>query len=230
MHISSWLYPLAFIIQTTNACNPTRRDIDGSDTFIIGNDGPAPAATLGFATNHIGLVTTRLAQMKDFYREVLGMRLLFDAHITPEYTVTYLGYSQGGRNGTGFQSGAELAAAKNNLWGLLELQQFNVSDDRLIASTERTNTFGHVGLVVPDIVKAEEWFRSKDVNILKSVSEPLKDYTGPVPNAFGLGEFAGLHLAAKKALIDAQGLIGLDHFLMIADPDGNLIEIQQQDT
>lgn len=229
MHLLSPLYLLTLAIQATNACNPTRQEIEGANTFVIGNDGPAPLPTLGFAMNHIGLLTTNLAAMKSFYGEILGMRLLFDAHITPEYTVTYLGYSQGGRNGTGFQSGTELAAAKNNLYGLLELQQFNVSDDRLIASTERTNTFGHVGLVVPDIVKAEEWFRLKGVRILKSVSEPLKDYTGPVPNAFGLGSFAGLHLAAKKALIDAQGLIGLDHFLMIADPDGNLVEIQQQD-
>jgi lactoylglutathione lyase len=179
--------------------------------------------------NHIGLLTTNLTGMKHFYGDILGMRLLFDAHVTPEYTVTYMGYAQGGRNGTGFQSGAELAAAKNNLWGLLELQQFNVSDDRLIASTERSNTFGHVGLVVPDVVKTEEYLESREVRILKRVNEPIKDFTGPVPNAFGLGEFAGLHLAAKKALVDAQGLIGLEFFLMVADPDGNLIEIQQQD-
>ncbi|KAJ5856290.1 uncharacterized protein N7529_010234 [Penicillium soppii] len=216
-------------IHTTNACNPTRRDIDPADAFTIGTDGPAPAATLGFAMNHIGLLTTNLTGMKHFYGEILGMRLLFDAHVTPEYTVTYMGYAQGGRNGTGFQSGAELAAAKNNLWGLLELQQFNVSDDRLIASTERSNTFGHVGLVVPDVVKTEEYLESRGVRILKRVNEPIKDFTGPVPNAFGLGEFAGLHLAAKKALVDAQGLIGLEFFLMVADPDGNLIEIQQQD-
>jgi lactoylglutathione lyase len=232
MYTTSPIYLLLTLltIYTTNACIPTRRDIDHSDAFIIGSDGPAPAKTLGFALNHIGLVTTNLTGMKHFYGDILGMRLLFDAHVTAEYTVTYLGYAQGGRNGTGFQSGAELAAAKNNLWGLLELQQFNVSDDRLIASTERTNTFGHVGLVVPDIVKAQDYFESQGVRILKRVEEPLKDYTGPVPNAFGLGEYAGLHLAAKKALIDAQGLIGLEFFLMIADPDGNLVEIQQQDS
>ena len=216
-------------IHTTTACNPTRRDIDGADAFVIGTDGPAPAATLGFAMNHIGLLTTNLTGMKNFYGDILGMRLLFDAHITPEYTVTYMGYAQGGRNGTGFQSGAELATAKNNLWGLLELQQFSVSDDRLIASTERSNTFGHVGLVVPDVVKAQEYLESQGVEILKRVNEPLKDYTGAVPNAFGVGEFAGLHLAAKKALVEAQGLIGLEYFLMVADPDGNLVEIQQQD-
>ncbi|CAG7941776.1 unnamed protein product [Penicillium salamii] len=228
MHLQIPLYLLT-ILNAATACNPTQRDISGSETFIIGTDGPAPTATLGFALNHIGLVTTNLAEMKTFYGEILGMRLLFDAHITPEYTVTYMGYAQGGRNGTGFQSGAELAASKNNLWGLLELQQFNVSDDRLVASTERTNTFGHVGLVVPDVLKAEEWFRGRGVRILKSVTEPLGEVTGPVPNAFGLGEAAGLHLKAKKALIDAQGVIGLDRFLMIADPDGNLVEIQQQD-
>lgn len=34
------------------------------------------------------------------------------------------------------------------IYGLLELVQSNASDDRLIASSERTNTFGHVGNVV----------------------------------------------------------------------------------
>ncbi|KAH8698660.1 hypothetical protein BGW36DRAFT_376566 [Talaromyces proteolyticus] len=167
--------------------------------------------------------------MKDFYVNILGMRTLFDAYVTPEYTVTYLGFAQGGRNGTGFQSGADMTAEKNNLYGLIELQQFNVSDDTLLASTKRSNTFGHVGLIVPDVVKAQEYFESKDIPILKKVNVPLSEFTGVIPNAYGLGEYAGAHIEAKKRLLKAQGLIGLEMFLMIADPDGNLIEIQQQD-
>jgi lactoylglutathione lyase len=125
---SIYLLPALLTLNIANACNPTRRDTDPSDVVAIGTDGPAPAETLGFALDHIGLVTTNL---------------------------------------TGFQSGAELTSAKNNLWGLLELQQFNVSDDRLLASTERTNTFGHVGLIVPNTVKAQEYFESKGVRILE---------------------------------------------------------------
>ncbi|KAJ5690042.1 Glyoxalase/Bleomycin resistance protein/Dihydroxybiphenyl dioxygenase [Penicillium macrosclerotiorum] len=200
-----------------------------NNPFVIGDDGAAPLATLGYAINHFGLLTSNLKGMKQFYGDILGMRLLFDAHVTPEYTVTYLGYAQGGRNGTGFQTGEELFRDKNNLYGLLELVQFNVSDDHLVASTQRTNTFGHVGLIVPDVQKAQAYLEGHGVPILKRVNERITKFTGPVQNAFGIGEFAGDHTAAKKALIAAQGLIGLEMFLMVEDPDGNLVEIQQQD-
>jgi hypothetical protein len=38
-----------------------------------------------------------------------------------------------------------------------------------------------------------------------------------------------VHLEAKRRLAEAQGLIGWEDFLLIRDPDGNLVEIQQQD-
>jgi lactoylglutathione lyase len=210
------------------ACVP--RDIDNSDgPFTIGNDGPAPAATLGFAINHIGLVTKNLTGMKHFYGNILGMRLLFDAHVTPEFTVTYLGFAQGGRNGTGYQTGAELLRDKNNLSGLIELVQFNVSDDNPQASTQRTNTFGHVGLIVPDLKKAQRWFEAKGATIIKKTGVPITAHTGRMQNAFGIGEFAGEHFAAKEALVKAQSIIGFETFLVLEDPDGNLVEIQQQD-
>ncbi|KAJ5122550.1 Glyoxalase/Bleomycin resistance protein/Dihydroxybiphenyl dioxygenase [Penicillium atrosanguineum] len=216
-------------IHYAQACTP-RSDSGSTDNpFVFGNDGPAPAATLGFAINHFGLLTTNLDAMKQFYGDILGMRLIFDAHVTPEFTVTYMGYAQGGRNGTGFQSGAELARDKNNLYGLIEMVQFNVSDDHFEPSTKRTNTFGHVGLIVPDVEKAQSYLEAKGVAILKRVKEPITEFTGPIQNAFGIGEFAGEHIAAKKALVAAQGLIGLEMFLIIEDPDGNLVEIQQQE-
>ncbi|KAJ5160171.1 Glyoxalase/Bleomycin resistance protein/Dihydroxybiphenyl dioxygenase [Penicillium canariense] len=225
---SHWLVAALFA-QWAWACSP-RSDInDQNNPFVIGDDGPAPAATLGFAINHFGLLTTNLTGMKHFYGDILGMRLLFDAHLTPEYTVTYMGYSQGGRNGTGFQSGAEMTRDKNNLYGLLELVQFNVSDDRLVGSTKRTNTFGHVGLIVADVEKAQTYLESRGVEILKRIKEPLSGFTGSIQNAFGVGEFAGEHIAAKMALLKAQSLIGMEMFLMVQDPDGNLVEIQQQD-
>ncbi|KAJ5090366.1 Glyoxalase/Bleomycin resistance protein/Dihydroxybiphenyl dioxygenase [Penicillium argentinense] len=208
------------------SCAPTG---DPNSPIVPGTDGPAPAATLGYAINHFGLTTTNLKAMKHFYGDILGMRLLFDAHVTPEYTVTYLGYAQGGRNGTGFQTGAELARDKNNLSGLLELVQFNVSEDHLVASTRRSNTFSHIGLIVPDIAKTQEYLEGHGVKILKRYQAPVAQFTGPLQNAFGIGEFAGAHIAAKKALIKAQSLIGLEMLLMVEDPDGNMVEIQQQD-
>lgn len=212
-----------------HACSPRSDGGEPNSPFVIGNDGPAPAETLGYAINHLGLLTTNLEAMKHFYGDILGMRLLFDAHVTPEYTVTYMGYAQGGRNGTGFQTGAELFRDKNNLYGLLELVQFNVSDDHLVASTKRTNTFSHVGLIVPDIAKTQAYLEEHGVTILKRFEKPVTEMTGPLQNAFGIGEFAGAHVAAKQALIKAQSLIGLEMLLMVEDPDGNMVEIQQQD-
>ncbi|KAJ5383738.1 hypothetical protein N7517_001649 [Penicillium concentricum] len=231
MHIRnlSSIFFFLLAIDPARGCNPTRRDANDQNPFTIGTDGPAIEATRGFALNHIGLLTTNLSAMKNFYGNILGLRSIFDAQVTPECTVTYMGYAQGGRNGTGFQTGAEMAAAKNNMYGLLELVQFNVSDDRLIASTERTNTFGHVGLVVPNVVEAQNYLEAQGVRVLKRVGEAVEDFTGPVPNSMGIGEFAGLHLAAKRALVKAQGLIGFEMFLMVTDPDGNVVEIQQQD-
>jgi lactoylglutathione lyase len=163
--------------------------------------------------------------MKHFYGHILGMRLIFEAHVTPEYSVTYMGHAQWGRNRTGFQTGMEMYLEKNNLAGLLE----HVSDDALVVSTKRSNAFGHVGMVVPDIQKTQEYLDYHGVEILKPFGEPIKDFTGPVNNAFGLGKYESAHIAAKKALIEAQGSTGTPLLLMVADPEGNLVEIQQQD-
>ncbi|KAL2844980.1 hypothetical protein BJY01DRAFT_235086 [Aspergillus pseudoustus] len=223
-------FGVAMAIQWATACGETNTtDPDLGDIFHIGTDGPAPPETLGYFINHFGLLTTNLPRLKHFYHDILGLRLIFDVHLTPEFTVTYMGYPQGGRNGTGFQTGEELNRDKNNLAGLLEIVTFNVSDDELLGSVNRTNTFGHVGLVVPDIIKAQEYLESKGVEILKRYGDPIKTFTGPINNAFGIGEYAGAHLEAKQRLMDAQGIIGLPLLVMVSDPDGNLVEIQQQE-
>ncbi|KAL4936941.1 hypothetical protein BDV06DRAFT_232915 [Aspergillus oleicola] len=228
MLISKFLLGLSCAVSWATACAPDPSNpLDG--LFEIGEDGPAPPETLGYFINHVGLLTTKLEPLKHFYRDILGMRLIFDVHLTEEFTITYLGHAQGGRNGTGFQTGEELNRDKNNLAGLLEIVTFNVSDDKLLGSTKRTNTFGHIGLIVPDIVKAQDYLISKGVEILKPYGEPIETFTGPVNNAFGIGEYAGAHVAAKQKLMEAQGIIGLPLLLMIADPDGNLVEIQQQE-
>ncbi|KAL3473509.1 hypothetical protein BJX99DRAFT_197580 [Aspergillus californicus] len=228
MLVTKLLLGLSMAVQWASACGPTDDDPTGG-LFQVGEDGPAPPETLGYFINHVGLLTTNLDRLKHFYGDILGMRLIFDVQLTPEFTITYMGHTQGGRNGTGFQTGAELNRDKNNLAGLLEIVTFNVSDDTLLGSLNRTNTFGHIGLIVPDIVAAQDYLDSQGVEIVKRFGEPIKTFTGPVNNAFGIGEFAGVHLAAKQALMDAQGLIGLPLLMMIADPDGNLVEIQQQE-
>ncbi|KAL4995557.1 Glyoxalase/Bleomycin resistance protein/Dihydroxybiphenyl dioxygenase [Aspergillus recurvatus] len=229
MLAANLLLGLSVAVQWATASTEPDPSSGFGDLFQIGKDGPAPPETLGYFINHIGLLTTNLPALKRFYGDILGMRQIFDLRPTPEFTITYMGYSQGGRNGTGFQTGAELNFAKNNLAGLLEIVQFNVSDDTLLGSLNRTNTFGHIGLIVPDIVKAQEYLISNGVEVVKPYRETIETFTGPVNNAFGIGEYAGTHYAAKQALMEAQGLIGFPRLVMIADPDGNLVEIQQQE-
>lgn len=232
MHFTKMLqYTFAlFLLPYALSCTPRSDTNDSSNPFVIGDDGPAPTATLGYSLTHIGLLTTNLTGMKHFYGDILGMRLLFDAYLTPEFTVTYMGYAQGGRNGTGFQTGAEMVRDKNNLNGLIELIQFNVSEDHLIATTKRSNTFSHIGIIVPNVEKAQNYLEEQGVKILKGITKPITGFTGPIQNALGVGEFAGEFIAAKKALLKAQTLIGWEMFLLIEDPDGNLVEIQQQET
>ncbi|KAL4927570.1 VOC family protein [Aspergillus undulatus] len=219
MLVSKFLLGLSCAISWVAACTEPDPNNPLDDLFQIGEDGPAPLETLGYFINHVGLLPTNLAPLKHFYHDILGMRLIFDVQLTPEFTITYLGHGQGGRNGTGFQTGEEFNREKNNLAGLLEIVTFNVSDDTLLGSVNSTNTFDHIGLVVPDIV----------VEVLKPYGEAIEMFTGPVNNAFGIDEYAGVHAAAKQRLMEAQGIIGLPLLLMIADPDGNLVEVQQQE-
>ncbi|KAJ5956001.1 hypothetical protein N7501_010280 [Penicillium viridicatum] len=87
---------------------------------------------------------------------------------------------------------------------------------------------GPFWLVVPDPAEAQAYLEAQGLAILKRVGDAAEDFTGPVPNSMGIGEFAGLHLEAKRALVKAQGLIGFEMFFMVTDPDGNVVEIQQQ--
>lgn len=84
-------------------------------------------------------------------------------------------------------------------------------------------------MIVPDINKTQSYLEHHGVEILKPVGEAIKTFTGPINNAYNLGQYAGAHIAAKKALIKAQGIIGIPLMLLVADPDGNLVEIQQQE-
>jgi lactoylglutathione lyase len=63
---------------------------------------------------------------REWYSTVLGMRHVFTIEIAAKYVIMYMAHAQGGRNGTGFQSGEELARDKNNLAGLVEFTQYKV--------------------------------------------------------------------------------------------------------
>jgi lactoylglutathione lyase len=223
---------LALAAQYTTACNLEARQADAAAAdegfFTIGTNGPAQPETLGFFLNHLSLIVSNLTASKEFYGNVLGMRHVFTAQLSPHYSVTYMGHNQGGRNGTGFQTGGELLRNKNNAAGLLEFMFLDDAADQAkrLASTRRANTFSHLGLIVPSLEKAQEWFDSHGVNVTKRIGETASG-NERVRNALGIGEAALTNQTEKALLEQGQEMVGFPQLLVIEDPDGNMIEVQQ---
>lgn len=138
-------FPLAL------SCNlPAQSNSSTTLPFNIthGIDGPADPATASYFINHVGFVVSNLTATRDWYGEVLGMRHVFTVDLSSEYSskftvfgkgngtvlkncvnfevVMYMAHSQAGRNGRGYQTGAELERNKNNLGGLVEFVYYKV--------------------------------------------------------------------------------------------------------
>jgi lactoylglutathione lyase len=215
------LLTISLITTLTHACPPPSNS--SSSPLVLGNDGPADLATTGYNLNHFGLIISNATATLHFYGKILGMRHVFTFSASPSYTIIYMGYSQGGKNGSAYQTGEELYRQKTNSEGLLEFIYPHNATTELEASTVRANTFSHVGIVVPDVRKAEARMREFGVEILKGVGVvPAAD--DPAAKAFGLGDDIGV---AEEAL-EGVRMIGFSDFLIVKDPDGNAVEIQEQ--
>lgn len=213
------LFALLFVLPAVS-CAPSPLE--------LGPDEPADPATLGYSVTHFGLVVMDLEATLHFYTKVVGMRHIFTYHASDEFTVSYVGHAQGGRNGTGYQTPEEMYREKNNLNGLMEFLHFKDANSAPLSSATTTVTFSHVGLIVPDILATQKRMEKFGVKILKRVGEN-PNANGPLDNAFSLGDAITKDQAAKAAAL--KGIIGMGFpaFLVVADPDGNLVEIQQQD-
>jgi lactoylglutathione lyase len=212
---------LCFITPLIDACSPPTNS--SSSPLTLGTDGPADIATNGYNLNHLGLIISNATATLHFYGKILGLRHIFTFHASPSYDIIYMGYSHGGKNGSGYETGEQLYSQKTNSEGLIEFIYPKNATTRLEASTIRANTFSHVGIVVPDVRKAEERMKEFGVQILKGVGTfPAPD--DPAAKVFGLGDSAEV---AEEAL-EGIRLIGFEDFLIVADPDGNAVEIQQQ--
>lgn len=204
---------------------------DGSapapDFMTLGADGPADAETVGYSINHLSLIVSNLTASKEFYGKVLGMRHLFTAQLSPSYSVTYMGHAHGGKNGTGYQTGPELLREKNNAEGMLEFQYFaNSADVNATATTQRPNTFSHIGLMVPSLADAQARMERFGVTISKRIGVSAEGIAA-VENAFGFGAYVTTNVTERELLIKGQDLIGFSLLLAVEDPDGNMIEVQQ---
>jgi lactoylglutathione lyase len=94
--------------------------------YIQGDDPPADPATRSYFSNHVSFMVSDLAASRQWYGDVLGMRHIFTFELSSDYSIMYMGHSQGGKNGTGYQSGREMARDKTNMTGLIELVWYRV--------------------------------------------------------------------------------------------------------
>ena len=95
-------------------------------------------------------------------------------------------------------------------------------------TTKRLNTFSHVGLVVPDTKQIEARMQKFGVKVLKPVGKMPVPGTATgelLEKAFGVSTYTE---EEQKAALDALSVIGFEDFLIVTDPDGNVLEIQDQ--
>ncbi|KAH6885253.1 hypothetical protein B0T10DRAFT_91707 [Thelonectria olida] len=217
----------------TSACvthMPVKRDNSTYPYADYGSDTPADIATTGYAINHLCLNVRNITNSVEFYSSIFGMRKLFTFHASEHYSVTYMAHSHGGRNGTGYQTTEELIREKNNAKGMLELINIDVPENALPASTLIANTFGHIGMVVPDIEATQARLDAfPGISTLKRYGEDLSLYSR-IATATSLSAKMLAQLPdAEKELIMATLVPFNKPFIIVTDPDGNMIEIQAQE-
>jgi lactoylglutathione lyase len=118
----------SLLVPSTLGCLPPikRRSSSAYPDLTVGSDGPADPATLGFMIGHFALLVNDLAATQRFYGDALGMRHIFTYNSSEEYTIMYMGHSQGGKNGTGYQTGDDMFSEVYNMEGLIEFIEFKV--------------------------------------------------------------------------------------------------------
>jgi lactoylglutathione lyase len=216
------------------ACAHGPRDVAASATdgttfpqSILGSDDPSDPATTGYFINHLCINVRNATESINFYSKTFGLRHIFTLRVTEHFSISYMGHSHGGKNGTGYQTTNELNREKNNAEGYLELVSLSVPGWNLPASSRIPNTFGHIGMVVPDVQKTQKRLEEIGANIIKSFGE-APTIVGAVSNATSLGDLSELDQKEIDTILAALTPSNTP-LIWVADPDGNLIEIQGQE-
>jgi len=98
------------------------------------------------------------------------------------------------------------------------------SKERRVYEPTRRTTYSHIGLIVPNIFALQDRLGSFNITILKRTGE-APDINDPSAGAFGITDPSTQDAAdAMKGVL----LSGFLDFVIVADPDGNLLEIQPQ--
>lgn len=196
----------------------------------FGNDAPSHPATTGYFINHLSINVKNLTASLDFYSNVFGLRHIFTVQASQHLFIAYMGHSQGGRNRTGYQTTAELDREKNNNQGLLEMIFLDVPKKDLPSSSERSNTFGHLGIVVPDIVATQTRLETyPGIKILKETGGRVS-VEGGVGRANGFAPSALAQLDDEERDTIESALTAIaESYIFVLDPDANLIEVKPQE-
>lgn len=228
------LLPILLLARDALSCTPLLPRDDNNSTYpfiATGSDEPADLATTGYFINHVGLNTNNLTRSMEFYTRVIGLRHMFTYHVNEYFSVTYMGHSQGGRNGSAYQTTAELLQNKQNSAGLLELLYFNrttLGGEDIPRSDQKISTLSHLGLIVPDPEATQARLEEYGVPIYKKYGEglPKEEVEGnplSLPSLF-FGDTSGLSAEVLEEMKDTLGKLNLLN-IFAADPDGNTIEI-----
>ncbi len=193
----------------------------------IGSDAAADPATTAFMTNHVSFNVANLTASMDFYTRVLGFRWLFTYHVSEHFSFTYLAHASGGKNGTAYQTTAEMLREKNLRQGLIEMQFFNdpAVGKTLAPSTRKVNTFSHIGVIMPDLTAALSRFEAMGVNVIFKPGDTPKT-GGHLATAMDIG-FLKADDPEGQAILAAFGLLGVG-LIFLEDPDGNMVEVLPQ--
>ncbi|KAL4966213.1 VOC family protein, partial [Aspergillus stella-maris] len=197
--------------------------------MTLGTCGPADPATSGFWINHVGLNVRDLEASMKFYRDVLGMRHIFTIDYTERFSLTYMGFAQGGKNGTGFQTASELLRDKNNSGGLVKLLHFAESEADPVVPSRKTTTLANLGLVVPNLEEAQKRFEENDVTIVKPRGVASLTGDSEVAISFGVGVEATTNATEVEAIVKGLETTGFEDLIFIQDPDGNVLEVVERD-
>lgn len=221
-----------FLEQSLGCITPRASNNTGSyPSLELGSDVPSDPATTGYSINHFAINTRNLTASVDFYIQVLGLRKLFTLQVSKHYSITYLGHSHGGKNGTGYQTNEELNREKNNAQGMIEILYVDVPVNNVSATTATPNTFAHVGMIVPDIQATQTRIDSfPDVQVLKRFGEPI-EFGTVISGGSSLSDEVLAQLDEDERKIIAASVEAINYpMIVVADPDGNMVEIQPQET
>ncbi|KAK3203813.1 hypothetical protein GRF29_106g728373 [Pseudopithomyces chartarum] len=195
------------------------------DTFYFPPNCDLKPAFKGYSINHLSLVTSNLTRAITFYEEVIGLQHIFTYNASPKYHIAYLGH-----NTPGFTSCEEITQRKNEIKGLVEFIYLEGATNSPLPTMKKPNTYSHFGLIVPDVKVAEGRVAEWGGRVIKKAGEELDVTNNELGNAYGLGVEAigALDDEELKAIVEAfkDARTGAIQSAFVADPDGNLIEIQ----